>query len=706
MTAVPKVVLIVDDEPDHVELIRRAFRLQAPDTILLEAPTLSDAKRLLAHGEPKPQLVLADLQLPDGEGTALIDAVPEIPVVILTGRGSEVIAVEALRSGAADYVVKSPAALAAVPERSARIFAHWAGKKEREAMAVRLQESEERYALAVNGSNDAIWDWRLDGDELFVSERWCAISGYEPRQFSRMEQLRVLIHPEDFDEFQVRLQRHLCGDSPHFEHELRVRSASGEYRWILARGLAVRDASGKAYRMAGSLTEITERKRIEQQLLYNAFHDALTGLYNRGMFLERLEQRLRSCRQSAFAVAMLDFNRFRFVNEFFGHAGGDVFLVSMARRLITAVRPQDLAARWGGDEFAVILEDLRDVGEARAMGQEIFLRLREPVPLNGRSVYPGVSIGIAFLNASSGRAEDVLRAAGEALLRAKASGGVCCVEEKDSPLAGRRRLELEHDLRRALVRREFHLHYQPIISMTTGEVFAFEALLRWNRPGHGQVGAKSFVSLAEDFGLIEEIDSWVLEETARQRKSSSTLFGNPFRVSVNLSAPTLCRPGLGGRLAELPAISGADDWLNIEITERSLIKEFVSLSRELPRLEKLRIGLWLDDFGTGYSSLAYLARLPLQMIKIDRSFVTRMSSHRELAVIKAVVSLAGALGITVTAEGVESVKQLEVLRDLGCAYGQGYYFSQPLCWRRAVGSQFRKKLAPLAPRREAAASNY
>ncbi|MBI3679925.1 MAG: EAL domain-containing protein [Acidobacteria bacterium] len=697
-------VLIVDDEPDHVELVRRAFAEKSPRVCLVETSSLSGAKDLLAQNKLAPCAILVDWRLPDGDGLELLDLSLPFPIIMLTAYGSEGVAVEAMKRGALDYVVKSAGVLSDLPHIVERAVVQWRTEREHEAMAKALRESEERYALAVNGSNDGIWDWNLSTGSLVVSNRWRELFGYAsdalPHSF---DEWLSLVHPEDRAAMHAHLEVHLGGQSAHFEHEHRMRAADDQYHWVLTRGLAVRDQDGKPCRIAGSLTEISERKRIERQLLYDAFHDSLTGLYNRAIFIEHLERRIKSWQRHphpSFAVLFLDLDRFKYVNDTLGHAAGDSFLVMMAARLRRSLREEDLIARVGGDEFAVLAEGAGNETAAKEAALRVHSQLRSPLLLEQETIYPGASIGIALMSPQFPRAEDILRSADQAMYLAKARGGDHVAFSDDISISSARwKLRVEHDLRRALAHAELRMAYQPVVSLDSGGIVNWEALLRWKRPGHGCLAATDFVPLAEDAGLIDELDLWTLREVTAQQRDWQARFGAPVPVSVNLSAGFFAQPGFADILEDTVRKVGAGArWLNVEITESFLIKRMEAVESEISRLERLQIGLWLDDFGIGYSSLGYLARLPLQMLKIDRSFVARMlSSPRDLSVVKAIHSIASSLEIPVVAEGIETAEQAEKLRQLGYQYGQGFYFSPPLIPEEAGGEMLPgRMLAPAA----------
>lgn len=693
MKTLPARLLMVDDEPDHVEIVRRAFADSSPGVLLLEAGSLAEADAAVRSAHP--ELIIADWRLPDGEGIELLHPsrpAAGMPLVMLTGHGSDSIAVEALKRGALDYVVKSESTLADMPHIIERAFGQWLALRERDRIAYALRESEERYMLAVRGSNDGIWDWSIASGAFFVSDRWRGAFGFAETRFpAHIDEWMTLVHPQDREYLSHRLRDHIDGGSAQFEHELRMRNAAGTYQWLHVRGAAVRDAQGRAYRMAGSLTEISERKRIEQQLLFQAFHDSLTGLQNRALFLQHIEQRIQRLESGSgpFAMLFLDFDRFKFINDSFGHAGGDMFLMTMAGRLKSHLRHSDAAARIGGDEFALLLDSIDSTEHAMALASRLQRDLRDPFFIEGKTVYPSVSIGVAVSGPYCRRAEDLVRAADAAMYHAKAGGGPPITLSTEAMFATSRwRLNAEHDLRQALAECEFELVYQPVIELASDQIVAWEGLLRWNRPGRELIPAAEFITLAEEVHLTADLDRFAIEAAARQQRQWTALLGRPIPMSINVSAGFFSTAGFADRLEQvLASVSTHEPWLNLEITERSLVERLSLIESESGRLERLRIGLWLDDFGSGYSSLRYLAGLRLNRIKIDGDFVARMlTSPKDAVVIRAVLSLAQSLATPVIAECIEQHAQFEHLRALGCHYGQGHYFSAPVPATRVLES--------------------
>ncbi len=557
---------------------------------------------------------------------------------------------------------------------------------EREQAFDQLAASEERYALIVRSTNDGIWDWNLQTNEIHFSPQWKAMLGYSEDELTkRPDEWFSRVHPEDVEKVQSDLMSHLLGYTPHFQNEHRVAKRDGTYRWMLSRGMALWDSDKSVYRMAGSLTDITEQKEAEQQLIYTALHDGLTGLPNRALFMDRLKRSLERARlrpDYLFAVVFLDLDRFKVVNDSLGHPIGDQLLVAIARRLEISLRPGDMVARLGGDEFAIILDHLKNVDDATQAAERIQKELSVPFNLSGHEVFASASIGIVLSLTPDDLPEDFLRNADTAMYRAK-DHGRGCFELFDKGMHARAvaQSQLENDLRRALTRDEFELHYQPIISLKNWRIMGFEALLRWRHPQQGFISPLKFIPVAEETGIISSIGEWALRQACQQLRVWQDHFPSdpPLCMSVNLSGRQFTQPGLIKMINQILTETGIQaSSLKIEITESAIIENIDSATAILKQLRALGIKISLDDFGTGYSSLSYLHRFPIDTLKIDRSFVTRMNLPKNSEIIRTIVTLASNLGMDVIAEGVETREQVIQLTGMNCEYVQGYLLSKPI----------------------------
>jgi diguanylate cyclase (GGDEF)-like protein/PAS domain S-box-containing protein len=552
-----------------------------------------------------------------------------------------------------------------------------------------LRESEERYALAVQGANDGIWDWNLNNNQLYFSSRWKSMLGYSDEEISNSpKEWFTRVHPEDIERLRLDISAHIKGVTQNFENEHRILHRDGSFRWMLSRGIAVRDDENIAYRLAGSLTDITDRKFSEEKLLHNAFYDGLTSLPNRALFMDRLRYsvaRAKRFEDYIFAVLFLDLDRFKNVNDSLGHQAGDKLLVAIAERLAKGLRSTDTVARLGGDEFVVLLEDLVGAIDATRVADWIQDELKKPFMIDGHEVFVTTSIGIVLSANGSryDRPEDLLRDADIAMYSAKGTGKAH-FEIFDPTMRARilERLELEAELRRAIENDELRVYYQPIVSLRDGRLSGFEALVRWEHPERGTLSPAVFIPLAEETGLVIPLDRWVLHEACRQlREWQKQIHNFPnLTVSVNLSGKQVVQPGLVDKVKQVLIDTGLEPrYLKLEMTE-SAIMENNELTRSIfAELQALGVQVQIDDFGVGYSSLNYLSHFPVNALKIDQTFVARMiEDSNQMKIVQAIVMLTERLGVGVIAEGMETESQMMTLKKLGCQFGQGNLVSEPM----------------------------
>ena len=569
------------------------------------------------------------------------------------------------------------------------LFLAWrSNQRVRERLQVEraLRHSEERYMLSTEGANDGFWDWILERNEIYFSSRWYEMMMITQIESSPSPELWFSkVHEKDVDQLKQAIDDHLKGETGLLDCEYRVILEDNSQRWMRCRGLAVRDQK-RAIRIAGSQTDITEQKLVEKQLIHQALHDTLTGLPNRTLFLEQTAQAIeRTSRDSTlqFAVLFLDLDRFKNVNDSLGHHVGDKLLKHAATILSESVRPGDTVARFGGDEFAILLDNIQDWDSCIWIAERILANMNTPIVLEEHKITATISIGMTQSDLGYKQPEDMLRDADTALYRAKAAGRarlqIFNPKMHANALA---LLRLESDLRQALKQKQFILEYQPIIQLETERTMGLEALLRWQHPEHGLITPAKFIQLAEETGLIVEIGRWALLEACRQLKYWNSQHPEQEErfVSVNVSFKQILRGHLPVQVEHALSQSGLPPHLlHLEITESQLIKKPKQTQAIMKQLKKRGVHFSIDDFGTGYSSLSYLHRFPFDTLKIDRSFVSTLdSADRRQKLVHTMITLAQDLDMQLIAEGVETQSQVERLQAMGCELVQGFYFHPPL----------------------------
>jgi diguanylate cyclase (GGDEF)-like protein/PAS domain S-box-containing protein len=546
-----------------------------------------------------------------------------------------------------------------------------------------LGESSRRYRSLVENTSDILTLMDADGTVHYESAALERVMGYRPE-----DQLGTnafdWIHPDDMERALSIFADVLSTPGLHPPIEFRAPHKDGSWRYLehtVNNLLDDPDVKG----IVITSRDITEQKELEEQLRHQAFHDALTGLPNRALFMDRLGHALARVERSTESVAVLflDLDNFKLVNDSLGHEAGNQLLAGVAERLKACFRPEDTVARLGGDEFAALLEDVADRGDATRAALRMAEVLRPPFVLGEREVFARPSIGIAVHASGEVRAEDLVQSADRAMYRAKNSGEVYSLASRLGTTGqALRRLELEGDLRRALEREQLRVCYQPMVLLRDGRIVGMEALVRWEHPERGLLLPSEFIPVAEETALIVSIGRWVLETVCRQARAWQAQYpsSSHLRVWVNLSAKQFQQPKLVEEVARVLQESGLRPaCLGLEITESTAMEDTVSTTKTLRELADLGVRLAIDDFGTGYSSLSALHNLPVAVLKIDRSFIRGLGEDSEDTVmLSAIIDLARALGMRVVAEGVETAKQLTLLRELGCEMAQGNYFSAPL----------------------------
>lgn len=797
-------ILIVEDEGAHAEAIRRAFRQSEPAAEIRVVGSLRDFRRTVA-AEP-PQIALIDLNLPDGRALELLTAPAEdgaFPLLVMTAFGSEAMAVEALKAGALDYIVKSPEAFSGMPKTVARALREWRTLQEHRRISAALRHNEEKYRLLAENTEAILWEFDILADRwVYVAPYVTRLLGYHPEEWTNLQFWIDRIHADDrswASQYCERCTRK--GESHSFEYrfvkkdggvvwlrdvcsvemeggrpvrlrgfiiditerkqaelqlqqlslaveqspaavvitnleaaieyvnprftqitgysleevrgqnprilqsgellpelyrtlwqtliageawygEFQNRRKDGSHFWERASISPLRNAQGQVTHYVAVKEDITAQKRNEQQLIYQATHDELTGLANRTLLKDLLEQSIHYAHRSGrmVAVLLLDLDRFKLVNDSLGHGAGDELLVAVARRLKAMVREADTVARFGGDEFVVLLTEVESVEDVRKVADNILRQLALPQCIEQRDLTVTASLGISFYPADGGDSATLIRNADIAMYQAKREGSSfsCYSTEMNARLL--HTLELETALRQALDPCQFCLVYQPKVDLVSGSIVGCEALIRWNHPQRGLVSPAEFIPLAEETGLIVPIGRWALQEACRQGMAWQAAGLAPLSVAVNLSARQFRTGDLLQTVQEALDASGLDPaLLDLELTESMIMDEPRSAEATMRSLKQLGVSLSLDDFGTGYSSLNYLRRFPVDSLKIDRSFIQDVVTDPSGAsVVTSVIAIAHNLGISAVAEGVETAAQLQFLAATDCDLLQGYFFSRPV----------------------------
>jgi PAS domain S-box-containing protein len=683
--AAPVRVLLVDDEEMNCDMLSRRLTRQGYETVVAR----SGAEALERLAERSFHLVLLDVRMPGMSGLEVLEHVrrtrspEELPVIMVTAQSQSEEMAEAFDLGANDYVTKPIDMLVLLARIRAQVARQEAG--------LALRESQERFALAMEGAKDGLWDYKVESGEVFYCPRWLAIMGYGEECTPTLDAWFQRVHPDDLPRVKTALKDHLAARALHFGCEHRVIDPSGSSRWVLVRGSAVRDNTGRAIRVVGSISDITERK----------IADTLTGLPNRVRLEDRvgeLIERARTTSNFSFAVLLIDIDRFKHVNDRFGYMLGDELIVQVARRLEQSVRTSDTVsrisssaghgpdwpghavARLEGDEFAVLLDGIQHPQLAVRVAERLADAMATPFTLGGQETNISISIGIALSSQGYERAEDVIRDAETALHHAKFRGGgrleVFEMGLRQEVLA---RLEMEAALRIAIEQQEFRLWYQPIILLETGRIVGAEALLRWPHASKGMIPPGDFIPVAEDTGLMIPLGYWVLHNVCRQVKAWERVPEmSELVVSVNMSSRHFTEPDFVDRVIAIAGEHKVDPAkIDLELTETSAARNTDEACRVLEQLRGHGFNLSLDDFGTGYSSLSQLQRLPLDRLKIDRSFLAGVDTSVEAEdMVRTIVDLARRLRLQVVAEGIERSLQAERLRGMHCEFGQGFLFGK------------------------------
>jgi len=691
-------ILVVDDEPHNFDVIEALLFDKSYD--LNYSSNGSEAIQSLELIQP--DVILLDVMMPGINGIEIcrqIKAIEKwrmVPIIIVTALNRKEDLAQCFDAGADDFITKpiNKIELRARVNSMLRIKQHYdllqtslerQAALEKEKVEASLKESENRYASLASVVPVGIFRLDLDGHCLYVNDHWSYITGMSADESEGLGWLNG-IHPED----RITVARQWydatkIGTVP-LSLECRFLGSKDNTIWVIGQSVLERNEHGQMTGFVGTITDITERKEAQKNLLYNSLHDPLTSLANRTLLIKTLELAIAKASVSEsyqYAVLFLDLDRFKVINDSLGHLFGDQLLQNVAQKLQSYLKPTDLIARIGGDEFVILLEDIAGDEDVLQVVQKILHQFQTSTVINGQEVFITTSIGLVFGNSHYKKANDLIRDADIALYHAKSEGKATYrVFDARMHTQAVNRLNLETQLRKAFEKDEFVLHYQPIMDIFKKQLVGFEALVRWQHPTRGLILPSEFIPITEETGLILRLDDWVINESCRQLSDWRNRFPEhfPLKISVNLSVQDLRAANLLSSIESSLSKTGlSGDCITLEITESMLIDNIHKTIDLLNQLREKNIHISIDDFGTGYSSLKYLHLLPADYLKIDRSFVSRMAQeNRDYQVVNTIINLSNQLGVAVIAEGIETNQQLKWLEKLGCEFGQGYFFSKPL----------------------------
>ena len=716
-------ILVVDDRPENLQLLSDALSCEEYDVKCV----INGEMALMVANSVIPDLILLDVMMPGLDGYQVCEKLKanektkNIPIIFLSANNDSVDRVRALNAGGADYInkpfqvnevllrIKNQIQLKTAQKEILKLNTELEQRilertsqletanqelkfeiKERGQLTRLLKESEEKLESILNSLEEVVWSADVATSKLlFLNPAATKVYGRSVEELLNNPDLRLeSIHPEDRDRVELALASSLNHNN---DVEYRIVQPNGDIRWVWERSRLIHNEKGNAQRRDGIICDITERKKVEEELSYEAKHDSLTNLPNRSAFIERVEKTLQYSQKNPthqFAVLFIDLDRFKIINDSLGHLVGDELLIYVAKVLTSCSRSHDFVARLGGDEFTILLRAIETIEDCNIIAEKIQTKLKTPVCLQGHTVFTSASIGIVLGDDRYVDSAAILRDADIAMYRAKSDGKARHEVFDESMYAETRKLlEIENDLRNAVLHKEFVLYYQPIVSLKTNTLYGFEALLRWNHKSKGLIYPDEFIHVAEESGLIESIGRWALETACRQLRVWQVQYPNAanLKVGVNVSSQQMKDPkflSILDRALQQTGLPGTA--LHLEITESTLMDygpETVSLFNQI-RHRGIKINI--DDFGTGYSSLQYLNRFPISTLKIDRSFTQGMLLEKEnFEIIKTIIALARTLKIEVIAEGVENVKQIKILNKLNCKFAQGYLFSPAVDCRSA-----------------------
>ena len=690
-------ILIVDDEPRLRTSMRRL--LEGPGKEIHECTCGNDAMAIVKSQDIA--LVLLDINLPDISGLEVLEWIKSnnisSSVIIVSADAHIESAIRALRNGAVEFVRK-PQELDGLLFKVDNALHRRRLEASHALMTARLEQSERLHRFLVENSPDLIYTLDPDGRFIFINNRVEVLLGYKREELIGCK-YSVIVHEEDVSQAQYAFTERRSDEMRATNNvEVRLKCKNSRYRHFESRFIVAmlsalgiyesrqdgdQDRPPRFVGTYGVARDVTERKIAEETISFQALHDHLTQLPNRRLFKDRLELAMtQSTRYGGMVgVMFIDLDRFKLVNDTHGHAEGDELLKNVALRLASCIRASDTLARQGGDEFTILLPDLKNAEGAAVIAEKIIEELKPPFCVAGQDFRATASIGISIFPDDGDNADSLLKNADIAMYKAKASGKNCYKYfTKDMISCYHERISRENELRQAVENSEFELHYQPQINVNTNRIVAVEALIRWRHPVHGLLNPGGFIDTAEEIGLIGAISDWVLEESCRQLVSWRAMGHMDLRIAVNISPQEFNNNDVVERLvAGLKKYNLPEYLLDVEITENLLLNDAAGVIDKMRQLRERGIRISIDDFGTRYSSLNYLRRFPINTIKIDKSFVRDLSeTHTTSPIIHAIIGIARGFGMHLLAEGVETIFQMKTLQELGCEEMQGFFFSRPL----------------------------
>jgi diguanylate cyclase (GGDEF)-like protein/PAS domain S-box-containing protein len=547
-----------------------------------------------------------------------------------------------------------------------------------------LYKSEQRYGLAVEGADCGIWDWDLIENQVYFSPKWKSYLGYEDHEIKNTYTEWVnLLHPEERDEVTLKINKHTLSKEGSYENTYRMRCKNGEYKWILSKGKAIRNQDGKPIRIAGSHTDITEKKLLEDKISSMAYIDKLTELPNRLLFEEKVNEliEVKKLTDEGFALIYMDIDNFKHINDMLGHEFGDLLLKSIANILKDFIKFPNFVARSGGDEFTIIFDNIKDRKSVILEVEKLLKELRRSWSINSQEFYVSYSVGISVYPEHGINLSSLFKSADIAMYYVKKGmkDNYCFysleIENKNLNL-----IKKVNYLRQAIKKKEFYLLYQPIIDLNSGEIIGGEALIRWNHPVIGNIPPMEFIPLAEESGLINDIDKWVLETVLTHKKEWKEKLNSNIKISINMSGKKVTGDKVINEIKDLlNEMNINPKEIQFEVTETSIMNDLEHSTYILRKIKELGIGIALDDFGTGYSSLTYLKKLPMDIVKLDREFIKNViNKESDLVIVEHIINLIHDLNLEIVAEGIEIEEQRLILKERKCNYGQGYLFSKPI----------------------------